>query len=306
MPKHLRQPVSGHFASDLIPSVQTHIPAESEVEEREVTPVASAIESIESEPVGTQPLGIERVGIEPLEVAESDAADDDQGEKEEPRTTGLGLLKETGIIVLSALIVSWLIKTFLVQAFFIPSESMEDTFERGDRVMVSRLVPRFFEVHRGDIVVFKDPGEWLSAYQQPDRGPFANAMVTVFTGVGLLPQDSGEHLVKRAIGVGGDHVECCNIDGEVTVNGVPISESLYLRPGALPSQIPFDVTVPPHMLFVMGDNRQNSADSRFNSDKPFDGFVPMENVVGTAFATVWPLNRAQILHNPSSVFANVP
>lgn len=229
-----------------------------------------------------------------------------EAEVEEPRTSGLGLLKETGIIVISALIVSWLIKTFLVQAFFIPSESMEDTFERGDRVMVSRLVPRFFEVHRGDIVVFKDPGGWLGNYTQADRGAFGNAMVTIFTGVGLLPQDSGEHLVKRTIGVGGDHVVCCDVDGQITVNGSPLDEISYIRPGAMPSQISFDVTVPSDMLFVMGDNRQNSADSRFNTENPFHGFVPMENVVGTAFATVWPLDRAMVLHNPSSVFANVP
>jgi len=228
------------------------------------------------------------------------------GEDEEKRPSALTLIKETGIIVVSALIVSWLIKTFLVQAFFIPSESMEDTFERGDRVMVSRLVPRFFDVHRGDIVVFKDPGDWLSAYSPPDRGPFTNALVTIFTGVGLLPQDSGEHLVKRTIGVPGDNVVCCTVDGLVTVNGTPIEEWSYIRPGSIPSQVSFDVTVPDDMLFVMGDNRQNSADSRFNADKPFDGFVPIENVVGTAFATVWPLGRATILHNPGSVFATVP
>jgi len=230
----------------------------------------------------------------------------DETDDEESRPGGLTLLKETGIIVVSALIVSWLIKTFLIQAFFIPSESMEDTFERGDRVMVSRLVPRFFEVHRGDIVVFKDPGDWLTHYPTTDRGPIGNALVTIFTGVGLLPQDSGEHLVKRTIGVAGDHVACCNAAGLVTVNGTPISEQLYLRPGAIPSQIAFDVVVPPDSLFVMGDNRQNSADSRFNTDKPYGGFVPVENVVGTAFATVWPFSRAMLLRNPGSVFESVP
>jgi len=241
-----------------------------------------------------------------VEVSEPPVEGSEPTAPQEPRAGGLTLLKETGIIVVSALIVSWLIKTFLVQAFFIPSESMENTFERGDRVMVSRMVPRFFDVHRGDIVVFKDPGDWLSPYPNTDRGFLGNALVTIFTGVGLLPQDSGEHLVKRTIGVGGDHVVCCNADGEVTVNGVAIEESLYLRPGSIPSQIAFDVTVPPGMLFVMGDNRQNSADSRYNTDKPYDGFVPIENVVGTAFATVWPLGRATILHNPGAVFESVP
>jgi len=262
----------------------------------------------EAKPTSGLPDG--EAGIVAESVLDGEAVPDGEatpdGDEEEKRPSALTLIKETGIIVISALIVSWLIKTFLVQAFFIPSESMEDTFERGDRVMVSRLVPRFFDVHRGDIVVFKDPGDWLSAYSPPDRGPFTNALITIFTGVGLLPQDSGEHLVKRTIGVPGDNVVCCTVDGLVTVNGTPIEEWSYIRPGSIPSQVSFDVTVPDDMLFVMGDNRQNSADSRFNADKPFDGFVPIENVVGTAFATVWPLGRATILHNPGSVFATVP
>lgn len=227
-------------------------------------------------------------------------------EGEEEEKGGLGLIKETAIIVVFALLVSWLIKTFLVQAFFIPSESMEDTFERGDRVMVSRLVPRFNDVNRGDIVVFKDPGGWLGDYPVTDRGPFGNAVVAIFTGIGLLPQDSGEHLVKRAIGIAGDHVLCCDVGGRLVINGTSIDEQLYIRPGSIPSQISFDVTVPPGMLFVMGDNRQNSADSRFNTDKPYGGFVPVENVVGTAFATVWPLDRATWWRNPGSVFSSVP
>jgi len=223
-----------------------------------------------------------------------------------PRSGGLSLLRETAIIVISALVVSWLIKTFLIQAFYIPSESMETTLDVGDRVMVSRLVPRFFGVDRGDIVVFKDPGDWLTAFPATDRGPIGNALVTAFTAVGLLPQDSGEHLVKRAIGLPGDHVTCCDVSGHVLVNGVAIDEQLYLHPGAIPSQVDFNVTVPPGMLFVMGDNRQNSADSRFNTEKPYGGFVPVSNVVGTAFATVWPFDRAMLLRNPDSVFDSVP
>ncbi|MDR2702922.1 MAG: signal peptidase I, partial [Cellulomonadaceae bacterium] len=131
-------------------------------------------------------------------------------------------------------------------------------------------------------------------------------LITVFTAVGLLPQDSGEHLVKRAIGVPGDRVVCCDALGQIMVNGTSINEHLYVRPGSIPSQVVFDVTVPPEMLFVMGDNRQNSQDSRYNLDKPYGGFVPLDNVVGTAFAIVWPLNHATWLRNPGSVFAPVP
>lgn len=217
----------------------------------------------------------------------------------------LSLLKESAIIVVSALILSLLIKTFLVQAFFIPSASMEDTLTKGDRVMVSRLVPGPFDLHRGDIVVFKDPGGWLPPVVPDDRGPVAKGTTAVLTFVGLLPQDSGEHLIKRVIGLPGDHVTCCDAQDRVSVNGQPIDET-YIKPGSIPSQTPFDKTVPDGMLFVMGDNRQNSQDSRYNTSKPGGGFVPMSNVVGTAFVKVWPLSRSGLLRNPGDVFAGVP
>jgi len=307
MARHLREP-----ASDAEPVVsEAGVPEASPVAEswsdyaepvRAAAPIIVEPVAVTEEVAGTgYPVATENVTATDDSASAEEPVDDDDA----PRTTGLGLLKETLIIVISALIVSWLIKTFLVQAFYIPSESMEDTFERGDRVMVSRLVPRVRDIHRGDIVVFKDPGDWLDPRVEPDRGFFHRFMVNVFTGIGLLPQDSGEHLVKRAIGLPGDYIACCDDNGQVMVNGVSIDERLYLRPGAIPSQINFEATVPDGMLFVMGDNRQNSADSRFHTDGMFGGFVPIDNVVGTAFATVWPLDRAHILHNPGSVFAPV-
>ena len=244
---------------------------------------------------------VEEVVAEEVEVAD--------GEEKEPVKRGggiLGILKEFAIILVCGLVVSWLIKTFLVQAFFIPSESMENTLEVGDRVMVNRLVPRFFEIHRGDIVVFRDPGGWLAEYRPPERSGVGNAVMTALTLVGLVPHDSGDHLVKRTIGVAGDHVICCDYEGRVSVNGEALNESLYIRRGTIPSQSEFDVIVPPGTLFVMGDNRQNSADSRYNTDRPFEGFVPVSNVVGTAFVTVWPLNHARLLRYPSSGFNHVP
>ncbi len=222
------------------------------------------------------------------------------------RGRGLGFLRETAIIVISALVLSWLIKSFLVQAFFIPSASMEDTLTEGDRVMVSRLVPGVFDVHRGDVVVFKDPGGWLDPVEPVDQGPVGNAVAEVMTFVGLLPQDTGEHLIKRVVGTPGDEVTCCDADGRVEVNGEPVDEVSYLKPGSEPSEVDFDVTVPDDMLFVLGDNRQNSRDSRYNTGNPGGGFVPMSNVVGTAFATVWPFDRALWLRNPGDVFAEVP
>ncbi|WP_245885589.1 signal peptidase I [Xylanimonas oleitrophica] len=232
-------------------------------------------------------------------------ADLPQGPSRGPARRGTGLLRETAIIVISALVLSWLIKSLLVQAFFIPSGSMRDTLEEGDRVMVSRLVPNVFDVHRGDIVVFKDPGGWLPPYEPPDQGPVGNAVRHALTFVGLLPQDTGEHLIKRVIGMEGDHVVCCDAEGRIEINGEPIDET-YIRPGSIPSQTPFDRTVPPGMLFVMGDNRQDSQDSRYNESKPGGGFVPVSNVVGTAFATVWPFDRATWHRNPGSVFVEVP
>jgi signal peptidase I len=215
------------------------------------------------------------------------------------------LLRETAIIVVSALVLSLLIKTFLVQAFFIPSASMEDTLVEGDRVMVSRLVPGAFDVHRGDVVVFKDPGGWLPPAVPQEQSALAEASTTALTFIGLLPQDTGEHLIKRVIGTPGDHVVCCDAEGRVSVNGEPVDET-YIKPGSVPSQDPFDRTVPDDMLFVMGDNRQNSQDSRYNTGKPGGGYVPMGNVVGTAFVKVWPLSHAELLRNPGDVFADVP
>ncbi len=215
-------------------------------------------------------------------------------------------LRETAIIVVSALILSLLIKTFLVQAFFIPSGSMEDTLQEGDRVMVSRLVPSPLDLHRGDIVVFKDPGGWLQHGPEKEENTLSAAGRDALTWIGLLPQDSGQHLIKRVIGLPGDRVSCCDPEGRVQVNGVAIDEEKYIKPGSIPSQDPFDKVVPADMLWVMGDNRQDSDDSRYNSSNPGGGFVPMDNVVGTAFVKMWPLSRAGLLRNPGSVFADVP
>lgn len=221
------------------------------------------------------------------------------------RSVGVAWLRESAIIVVSALVLSLLVKTFLVQAFFIPSPSMHDTLIEGDRVLVSKLTPGPFDLHRGDIVVFKDPGGWLTADVTPRRNALQTAMGDALTFVGLLPQDAGEHLIKRVIGLPGDHVASTGAGAQVTVNGVGLNET-YLAPGAIPSEIPFDVTVPAGELWVMGDNRQHSADSRWNMGKPGGPFVPMGNVVGVAFVTVWPFDRLGTLTNPATTFAAVP
>ena len=220
-------------------------------------------------------------------------------------TTAWTWVRETAIILVSALVLSLVVKTFLVQAFYIPSQSMRETLVENDRILVSKLTPGPFDLERGDIVVFKDPGGWLSPGLVEPRSPFAEAVNEGLTFIGLLPQDAGEHLVKRVIGLPGDRVACAGPGEPVTVNGVAIDEP-YLAPGAQPSEMDFDITVPANSLWVMGDNRQQSADSRRNQGRAGGGSVPVANVVGVAFVTVWPVDRMTVLRNPSATFENVP
>jgi signal peptidase I len=232
---------------------------------------------------------------------------EDPGPKS-PMRAALGAGGEVVVVLGMALLLSLLIKTFLVQAFFIPSTSMENTLLVGDRVLVSKLTPGVFELHRGDVVVFKDPGGWLTAEESAApqaTGGVEGTVRNALSFVGLLPQDAGEHLIKRVIGVGGDHVQCCDAQGRVQVNGVAVDETAYLVPGAQPSDKQFDVTVPYGYLWVMGDNRPVSADSRLHRALN-NGMVPVHDVVGKAFVIVWPFDRAGGLGIPGSVFARVP
>lgn len=200
----------------------------------------------------------------------------------------------------TALALSLLIKTFLVQAFSIPSGSMEDTLLIGDRVLVSKLTPGPLALHRGDVVVFKDPGGWLVGVPSAGDGPVRR----VLTLVGLLPEDYGEHLIKRVIGLPGDTVACCDARGRVTVNSTGLDET-YLRTGNRPSEEKFSVVVKPDSLWVMGDNRSQSEDSRRHPTVN-DGQVPLSLVVGKAFVVVWPLDHVGGVVEPPQVFVGVP
>jgi signal peptidase I len=204
-----------------------------------------------------------------------------------------------------ALGLSLLIKTFLVQAFFIPSPSMESTLIRGDRVLVSKLTPGPFDLKRGDVVVFADPDNWLSPTERAPEGPIRDAVRSGLTFVGLLPADSDEHLIKRLIGLPGDKVVCCDANDRLTVNGVAVDEP-YIYGEDLPSDMKFSVTVPAGHIWVMGDHRSVSQDSRFHPDSEGAGSVPLDDVVGRAFVTVWPLDRFGLLRNPAGTFAGVP
>lgn len=217
-------------------------------------------------------------------------------------------VKETVIVLAMALTLSFVVKTFLVQAFYIPSQSMEDTLVTGDRVVVSKLTPGPFELSRGDVVVFEDPGGWLNETPPVNRGAALNAVRDAMTFVGLLPDTAEGHLIKRVVGLPGDRVQCCGDGGRLMVNGTPVDESPYIKPGTSASSVDFDITVPAGTVWVMGDNRDDSSDSRFHdpSGTGSEGGVPVDLVVGKAEATVWPFDRFSRLSNHPEVFADVP
>ncbi|MCP2030562.1 signal peptidase I [Okibacterium sp. HSC-33S16] len=216
-------------------------------------------------------------------------------------------VRDVLVIFLVALLVSFLIKTFLVRSFFIPSSSMEQTLQIDDRILVNELVPNLVDLERGDVVVFRDPGGWLPPTAEPTQPPLVAAVDWVLSAVGLSASDSDDHLIKRVIGLPGDHVVCCNTLGQMSVNDVPLNEPYITLPAGVTnvSKDAFDVTVPANSLWVMGDNRYNSKDSRYNRQQPGNGFVPVDNVVGRAFVISWPSAHWSWLDNHPAVFAGI-
>ena len=215
------------------------------------------------------------------------------------------LLRDVVVIFVIAVLVSFLIKTFVARSFYIPSGSMENTLQINDRIIVNELQPSVFPLSRGDVVVFKDPGGWLPAAAPQTGNPLQQGVGAVLDFVGLGASDSDQHLVKRLIGLPGDHITCCNALGQMSVNGVPLKEPYVLLPAGQQavSAKPFDVTVPAGKVWVMGDNRYNSADSRYHMDDPTKGFVPMNDVVGRAFVVSWPVSHWTWLSNYPATFA---
>jgi signal peptidase I len=201
------------------------------------------------------------------------------------------------VIVVAALALTIVLKAFVVQVFSIPTGSMENTLLPGDRILVSKIVYRFRPITRGDIVVFSGSGSWDPVAQAPSN-PLARIWDDAVNLVGIAgPQTD---YVKRVIGIPGDHVVCCNASGQITVNGVPLSESSYIFPGAAPSEVRFDITVPAGRLWVMGDDRGDSDDSRYRTANAGGGTIPESAVVGRAFLIIWPLSRVSDLPIPET------
>jgi signal peptidase I len=235
--------------------------------------------------------------------------DEDEGVDSDDRRHGLHrqrarkklpLWQETLLLLVLALLLAIVVKSLFIQAFYIPSASMEPQFVENDRILVQKV--SYWgsgSPQRGDIVVFADPDHWLNDTETAKTAP----VTSVLEKIGLYP--TGGHLVKRVIGVGGDRVTCCDAHGRLTVNGRPLAEQGYLPKGTAPSSDTFDVRVPQDHLWVMGDNRDNSADSRAHMGQAGGGFVPDDDVIGRVFALVWPGSRAQLIHRPGT-FSGIP
>jgi signal peptidase I len=214
--------------------------------------------------------------------------------------------KELPLLVVIALVLALLIKTFLVQAFSIPSDSMQNTLQRGDRVLVDKLTPWFgSKPTRGEVVVFHDPSNWLNENPPPSKNPVVRGMQKSLSFIGLMPSAEEKDLIKRVIGVGGDTVSCKGT-GPVYVNGKPLKEP-YVFPGNTPcsADAEFTVHVPKGRIWVMGDHRQDSLDSRYHMNEVIDGkrtygTVSDKQVVGRAIVVAWPINRWDWLGIPGT------
>jgi signal peptidase I len=214
------------------------------------------------------------------------------GHKKDKNKKKPSIGRELITIVGTALILSILVRTFLIQAFYVPSASMEDTLQENDRIIVSKISTKLTGIDRGNVIVFHDPGGWLG---EGFPNPYDTPVGRVLQAIGIVPANSGNDLVKRVIGVANDKIECCDAQGRITVNGVGIDES-YTKDGVTSDQVTFSVLVPEGNVFVMGDNRGNSEDSRFHLDKN-NGMIPVEEIIGRVAMRIWPVGRIGGIEN---------
>ena len=214
------------------------------------------------------------------------------GHKKDKNKKKPSIGRELLTIVGTALILSILVRTFLIQAFYVPSASMEETLQENDRIIVSKISTKLTGIDRGNVIVFHDPGGWLG---EGFPNPYDTPVGRVLQAIGIVPANSGNDLVKRVIGVANDKIECCDMQGRITVNGVGVDES-YTKDGVTSDQVTFSVLVPEGNVFVMGDNRGNSEDSRFHLDKN-NGMVPVEEIIGRVAMRIWPVGRIGGIEN---------
>ncbi|WP_350258946.1 signal peptidase I [Scrofimicrobium sp. R131] len=195
-------------------------------------------------------------------------------------------VREVLIVLILALVISTLLRHFVVQVYSIPSPSMVPTLQVGDRIVVDRIPGSGKDIHRGDVVVFEDSQGWMASADQ-GRTSFLRPIGEF---LGLVPANGEQIIVKRVIGVGGDQVACCTAEGQLTVNGTPISEE-YLPDGEVPSRDEFEVTVPEGHYWVMGDNRSHSADSLYHYQRGEQPFIADQDVIGRVWSVIWPVNH---------------
>lgn len=195
-------------------------------------------------------------------------------------------VRELAIVAVFALVLSVTLRTFFFQLFYVPSESMLETLQVGDKIVASKITKTLQGINRGDVIVFHDPGDWLGQPVQETgwRGTVNNVLTTI----GFLPSNSGEDLVKRVVAVAGDRVQCCSPAGNLMINGKEVNESAYIVGPT--TQVEFDITVPPDSVFVLGDNRPNSRDSRFHLEVN-SGTVPLAEVRGVVVLKLFPFSR---------------
>lgn len=207
-----------------------------------------------------------------------------------PRPKGAQWAIEILTVLVGAVVIAVGLRMFVVQVYEIPSASMENTLQIGSRIAVNRLPVLGKQIERGDVVVFQDSEGWLAPSDNA-----SNPLRAVGEFLGLVPPNGEQVVVKRVIGVGGDTVSCCDAQGRLMVNGVAVDEPYVLGRGGGVGD--FEVTVPEGKLWVMGDNRANSADSLYHYQRGEGGFIGTDAVIGRAWGQIWPISEWSSLGN---------